>query len=96
MSEEIRDIKADLLAIVELTKRATPGEWFTGHLCNDNHGCDCPYIYSDCQNGMGAIATIGTTDEEVATIDEAKANQAIIAAAVNFFRVHGEYLTNLL
>lgn len=83
---EIEELRA-------LSQRATPGEWFTGHLCNDDHGCNCPYIYSDCQNGMGAIATIGITDEEVATLDEAKANQALIAAAVNYVRnlIHPGY-----
>lgn len=67
----------------ELWQRATPGKWFPGHLCNDNHSCNCAYIFSEGQHGMGAIATIGTDAEDVKDINEAKANQALIPAAVN-------------
>lgn len=60
----------------------TPGPWFTGHLCRDDHSCACPYIYSEAQPGMGAVATVGAeVGEDVNTIEEAKANQRLIAAA---------------
>lgn len=73
----------DTAHIRSLIAAGTGGRWFTGHLCDDSHSCNCPYIFSEHQNGMGAIATIGTTEEEVANIEEAKANQRSIAELHN-------------
>ena len=82
-------MKDELEHALGLLEAATPGAWFPGHLCDDNHGCNCPFIFSEGQQGFGAIATVGTSPEDVKSKEEAAANQAAIAACVNFVRRHG-------
>jgi hypothetical protein len=70
-------------------EKATPGPWHTGHLCNDSHSCNCPYIFDE-QSYMGGIAEV-YVDNGIASIadgandcpplEEAKANQRFIALA---------------
>lgn len=80
--DNIAEIKA------ALDKQPTAGPWFSGHLCDDNHRCNCASILSDT-GIMGGVATvhydnglpIGEGGNDAPPVAEAKANQMFIAAA---------------
>lgn len=61
------------------------GQWTPGHLCNDSHSCNCAYILSD--GYMGAVASVHWSapdhdpEGDNPPLEEAKANQRLIAAA---------------
>lgn len=65
-----------------LASKATNVSWRPGHLCRDDHSCDCRYIFAD-NDTMGAIASVHVDDgkNDCPPLEEAKANQAFIAAA---------------
>lgn len=58
----------------------TMGPWMAGHLCRDDHTCNCRYI-SGNDGRMGAVASVHVDDGEndCPPTAEAKANQAHIA-----------------
>lgn len=61
----------------------TPGPWTPGHLCHDEHTCNCRYIFGN-DDRMGCIATVEMDDgqdmgSEYPPRAEAKANLAHIA-----------------
>lgn len=66
----------------------TPGPWWS-HLGDPNAKCNCPYIFSAAQNGMGCIATVhydgdgthGAYGHEYEPREVAEANARLIAAA---------------
>ena len=65
----------------------TPGPWMTPHFADDNHRCNCHYVLSDHQWGMGSIATVHSQcekredSEHYEPVERAKANARLIAAA---------------
>lgn len=89
-----KDPEADMSlgAVVDRIKHAlqagpTAGPWYTGHLCDDDHVCNCASILSDT-GIMGAVATVhydngksvGEGGNDAPPKSEAKANQLLIAA----------------
>lgn len=68
----------------------TPGPWSLPHFVTEGR-CQCGYVFSDQQQGMGAIATVhyaGDGDDPAEPcgfqnepIERAKANARLIAAA---------------
>ena len=62
----------------------TPGPWMVPHFATDAD-CNCQYVLSDNQHGMGAIATVhhdGETDgRHNEPMEIAQANARLIAAA---------------
>ena len=67
------------------------GPWYTGHLCRDDHSCNCPYILND--GYMGGIAEVYVDNEkrivdggnDAPPLEEAKANQRLISAATKMY-----------
>ena len=67
------------------------GPWYTGHLCRDDHSCNCPYIFNE--EYMGGIAEvyvnngkkIGDGGNDAPPLEEAKANQRLISAAPKMY-----------
>jgi hypothetical protein len=70
-----------------LVAKTTGGDWFPGHLCNDDHSCNCRYIFGgDYMGAIGEVYVLDkpTTEEgsnDCPPLEEAKANQAFIAAS---------------
>lgn len=63
----------------------TKGTWRPGHLANDDHSCDCGFVF-DSLDRQGSIATVNMDDggqfgKEYPSRDEAKANLNHIIAA---------------
>jgi hypothetical protein len=63
----------------------TKGPWRPGHLANDDHSCDCGFVF-DSLDRQGSIATVNMDDggqfgKEYPSRDEAKANLKHIVAA---------------
>lgn len=79
--------KLDEARLRELAEAAGGGIWFAGHLCRDDHSCDCPYIFDE--GHAGGIATVhvdnglpvseGGNDAPERKL--AQAHQSFIAAA---------------
>lgn len=66
----------------------TPGPWYGPHFATDRTKCKCGYIFSEFQNGMGAIARVYfATDEdpENEPFNKACGNASLIAAAPTMF-----------
>lgn len=59
--------------------KGTPGPWMAPHFVRDDVRCNCAYVFSESQVGMGSICTIdhGAEDEP---LEIAKANARLIAA----------------
>lgn len=64
----------------------TEGEWSSGHLINEDHSCDCSFVFSE--GHFGSIATINWSKEggkledgDNPLIEEAKANLKLITAS---------------
>jgi hypothetical protein len=57
----------------------TPGPWMVPHFARDEVKCNCGYVFSEFQHGMGSICEVnhGAEDEP---IEVAKANARLIAA----------------
>lgn len=76
--------RLDIEGLVKAAEAATAGEWIPGHLCQDDHPCNCAYVLSESY--MGSICTVQSQDgsEDNAhnpPSTEAKANQRYIALA---------------
>lgn len=69
-----------------MSAKYTPGPWSVPHFATD-HTCDCHYVLSGSQHGMGAIATVHSQCEADETavhnepVDVARANAHLISAA---------------
>lgn len=61
-----------------------PLPWRAGHLLDDQHPCNCRYIFSAADR-MGAVGEVCLDDGEndCPSLEEAKANLALIVKAVN-------------
>lgn len=77
----------DLIArLTKALEGVTKGEWRPGHLANDDHSCDCGFVF-DSLDRQGSIATVNFGKEgdqfaaEYPSRDEAKANLIYIIAA---------------
>jgi hypothetical protein len=92
MTDLIDDTDLSLSAVIGRIKHAlvagpTPGPWLEGHLCDDEHRCNCTSILSDT-GIMGAVATVhydnglpvGEGGNDAPPKSEAKANQLLISA----------------
>lgn len=93
MADLIDEIDMSLWAIVKrledvAAEGPTSGPWLAGHLCDDEHPCNCASILSDT-GIMGAVATvhhdnglpISEGGNDAPPLREAKANQKHIAEA---------------
>lgn len=74
--QEIAELRAGLDGTTDV-------HWYPGHLCRDDHSCDCRYIFAE-NDRMGSIASVVFNDgrefgEEYPPRGEAKRNQAHIA-----------------
>lgn len=59
---------------------ATPGPWHAGHLSDDNHICNCPWVFAE--GYMGSVCTINHEEKaDDPGLSEAKSNQRFIAHA---------------
>lgn len=81
-------IPAELLADLKAKAEAIgPVEWHAGHLCRDDHPCDCAYIFDEAH--AGGIATVHVSNDlpiseggnDAPDLELAKLHQAFIAAA---------------
>lgn len=63
-----------------MSAQHTPGPWMVPHFARDDVGCNCAYVFSESQVGMGSICTIDHGDENE-PLEIAKANAHLIAAA---------------
>lgn len=76
--------RLDIEGLVKAAGAATAGEWIPGHLCQDDHPCNCAYVLSESY--MGSICTVQSQDSSEDNAHnppstEAKANQRYIALA---------------
>ncbi|MFC5374024.1 hypothetical protein ACFPIF_15780 [Brevundimonas faecalis] len=77
----------DHAELARLAEAIGPVEWHPGHLCRDDHPCDCAYVFDD--GHAGAIATVHVNDglsiseggNDAPEPELAKLHQAFIAAA---------------
>jgi hypothetical protein len=69
-----------------MSAQHTPGPWIVPHFARDEVKCNCGYVFSEFQHGMGSICDVnhGAEDEPV---EIAKANARLIAAAPDLLRV---------
>jgi hypothetical protein len=92
MTDLIDDVDLSLSGVISRIENAleagpTAGPWLEGHLCDDEHRCNCTSILSDT-GIMGAVATVhydngkpvGEGGNDAPPKTEAKANQLLIAA----------------
>ncbi|TLX17092.1 hypothetical protein [Rhizobium sp. MHM7A] len=92
MADLIDEVDLSLPAVISRIESAlkagpTAGPWLEGHLCDDNHRCNCGSILSDT-GIMGAVATVhhdnglpvGEGGNDAPPKSEAKANQLLISA----------------
>jgi hypothetical protein len=92
MTDLIDEIDLSLSAVISRIRTAlnagpTAGPWLEGHLCDDDHPCNCGAILSDT-GIMGAVATVhhdnglpvGEGGNDAPPKSEAKANQLLISA----------------
>jgi hypothetical protein len=80
----------DIAKLRDLLSRATHGVWGAGHLADDDMKCNCRYVFSEghlggiaevyVDNGIPSIADGGN---DCPSLDEAKANLALIVAMKN-------------
>jgi hypothetical protein len=82
----------------KLEFKGTKGEWYMPHLSDDNAKCNCPFVLCDSlHSSIGTIKVIelevlpeqekGTSFEnEYPTLEEAKANGKLIAAAPDLLK----------
>lgn len=77
----------DLYKLEALAKAAGGVAWHAGHLCRDDHPCDCAYIFDD--GHAGAVASVHVDNglpiadggNDAPETELAKAIQRFIAAA---------------
>lgn len=76
----------------DLFAEATPRPWYAGHLADDNHSCNCQSILAE--NGkMGGVGQVFVDNgkpvseggNDAPSLEEAKANLALIVHCVNNF-----------
>lgn len=92
MADLIDEVDLSLPAVMSRIKSAlkagpTAGPWLEGHLCDDDHRCNCGSILSDT-GIMGAVATVhydnglpvGEGGNDAPPKSEAKANQLLLSA----------------
>jgi hypothetical protein len=82
----------------KLEFKGTKGEWYMPHLSDDDAKCNCPFVLCDSlHSSIGTIKVIelevlpeqekGTSFEnEYPTLEEAKANGKLIAAAPDLLK----------
>ena len=63
-----------------MSAQHTPGPWMVPHFARDDVCCNCAYVFSESQVGMGSICTIDHGDENE-PLEIAKANARLISAA---------------
>ena len=74
----------------------TPGPWYPGHLCRDDHACNCPYVLSEgyagaiCEVSVNNDLPISEGGNDAPPLAEAKANQRLIAAAPDLYAALSE------
>lgn len=67
--------------------------WAAGHLSDDTHSCNCPYILND--QWMSGIATVSVDNgkrivdggNDAPPLEEAKANQRLISVAPKLYEL---------
>lgn len=70
----------DISELRKALEGVTDAPWHPGHLCRDDHSCNCTSILAD--NGrMGGVAQVSVDDgtNDCPPLSEAKANQRFIA-----------------
>lgn len=81
--------RADIAKLRDLLSQATQGSWGAGHLANDDMKCNCRYVFSE--GHLGGIAEVYVDNgkniidggNDCPTLEEAKANLALIVAMKN-------------
>lgn len=83
-------IDDDRLSYIEsLLSRSSQGLWNSGHLADNNHVCDCAYIFSEeYAGGIGTVyvnngQSVANGGNDAPPIEEAKANLALIVELRN-------------
>ena len=83
MTDKLTDEK--LAEWEALAVAASPGPWHAGHLCRDDHPCDCPYVLDEghaggiCDVKVDNGLPVGEGGNDGPSREEAKANQRHIA-----------------
>ena len=80
----------------ELSRAASPGPWFGGHLSETDDGCDCTYVLNEHRCGSIATFSVAKEGDEYAAEYPTKAECIANMALTNTLRNHADRLADLV